>query len=140
MDTKNLKINKVKEYICKKVLNSECFVNIDFLSNNPDNYSVDRVPVEPVVENWIIPIAKCKEVYNFRSRMTYGFDEADNLANIGFFEQLEEKIKSNNKLRILPDIPGIESIECINVGSLQINETQTAVFSIQIQIIYREDR
>lgn len=140
MDNESLRVNKVKKYICEKVLDNECLVNVDFLSNDPDNYSVNRIPVEPIVENWIIPMSKYKEIYNFSSRMPYGADEDDNLSNIGFFEKLENKIKVNNKNRILPDIKGIESIECLNVGSLQVNETQTAVFSIQIQIVYREGR
>jgi hypothetical protein len=38
----------------------------------------------------------------------------------------------------LPDIEGIESIECLNAGTMVSANTNTAEFDIQIQIIYRE--
>ena len=138
MSNKEFRITQMQEYFCKKVLN-QSNINVDFISSNPGDYSINRTPVEPIVEDWIIPITKKREVYSFVSRKTYGPVLAENLENIGFFEQLEEKIKSNNKLRILPDIPGIESIECLDAGSLHSNEPNSAVFSVQLQITYREE-
>ena len=39
---------------------------------------------------------------------------------------------------MLPDIVGIESIECLNCGTLINANTNSAEFDIQIQITYRE--
>ena len=112
-------------------------VNANFLDNEIINYSLDRVPIEqPISENWIIPTKKYREVYEFRSRNSYGQDVMTNLTNIGFFEEFEDKIYSNNKKGVLPTIEGIESIECLNAGALNIANTQDAEFSILIQINY----
>ena len=78
------------------------------------------------------------DVYSFRSRKLYSQDTINNLKNIGFFEQFENKIKSNNEEGILPNIDGIESIECLNCGTMNNADGNTAEFDIQIQITYRD--
>ena len=46
----------------------------------------------------------------------------------------------NNDNKILPDIKGIESISCLNCGTMNNANTNTAEFDIQIQITYREEK
>ena len=79
-----------------------------------------------------------RDVFSFRSRNNYSQDTLINLLNIGFFEVFESIINSNNKKGILPDIQGIESIRCLNCGSMNNATTNTAEFDIQIQITYKE--
>lgn len=140
INTNDTRIMKIRAYlftILDELLSDTDYqVNANFLSNDVNNYSIDRIPVEKIVENWIIPMKKYREVYEFRSRNSYGQDVMENLKNVGFFEEFEDKISSNNKGGNLPDISGIESIECLNVGALNIADTQKAEFSIQIQINY----
>ena len=45
----------------------------------------------------------------------------------------------NNEKGILPNIKGIQSIQCLNCGSMNNANTNTAEFDIQIQITYKED-
>ena len=61
----------------------------------------------------------------------------NNLKNVGFFETFESIITGNNENKILPEIEGIESIECLNCGTLLDAETNKAIFDIQIQITYK---
>lgn len=136
------RISKIREYlfsILDELLNSrEYSINANFLDNNIESYSLDKIPVEPVTEGWIIgPVIK-RDVYNFRSRKTYSQDIMNNLANIGFFETFENVIESNNKEGILPDIDGIESISCLNCGTLNMANTNEAEFDVQIEIRYRK--
>ena len=138
-----LRVTKLRQYLIG-VINSLASdkknrINANMLSNDVNNYSIDKMPMNPQVEKWIIPIRKKKDVYSFRSRMAYSQDTITNLKNIGFFEKFEEMISSNNKEGILPDIDGIESIECLNCGTMNNAGTNTAEFDIQIQIIYRSD-
>lgn len=114
-------------------------LNANFLSNDINNYSIDRVPTEQVVEEWIIPIKKYRDVYEFRSRNSYSEDDMENLKNIGFFEKFEDIIYSNNKNEILPEIDGIEEIKCLVCGALNIADTNTCEFSTMIQITYIKD-
>lgn len=138
------RIAKVRLYlfdILDELLNSKEYeVNANFLKNDAVNYSLDRLPIDDDSSSWIIPIKQYREVYELRSRNVYGSDVMDNLSNIGFFEAFEDKIYSNNKEGILPEINGIESIECLNVGALSIAQTDTAMFAIQIEIKYLKEK
>ena len=134
------RISKLRDYLFNKIntltTNRDYQISADFLGKVGD-FSLEKIPTNIEVENWIVPMSIHKDVYSFRSRKAYSQDTLNNLKNIGFFEEFESIIKSNNDKGILPDIKGIESIECLNCGSLiAVDETQ-AIFDIQIQITYR---
>ena len=135
------RITALKEYLLEEVLqeldDTILKLNINFLSNNVDDYSLVKLPVEEV-NKWITGEEIRKEQYNLVSRRTYSQTISDNIENLGFFELVAEKIRENNQNDILPDIDGIEKIECLNCGSLIDRDTNTAVFSIQLQITYRK--
>ena len=136
------RISKLRDYLFGVInvltTNRKYQINADFLGENGD-YSLDKIPTESVVTKFINGKEIHKDVYSFRSRKLYSQDTINNLKNIGFFEDFEYEIKSNNKEGVLPDIKGIESIECLNCGTLNnVNGTQ-ATFDIQIQITYREE-
>ena len=114
-------------------------INADMLSSNVGDYSIDRIPTQPIVRKWLIGTETIVDLYSFRSRKAYSQDMMNNLSNIGFFEKFEDKIKENNKNGILPQIDGIQKIECLNTGSMNNATTNTAEFDIQIQITYRKE-
>lgn len=142
MEYEELRISKLREYLFGVINtlteNRNYQINADMLSNDIDNYSLDKIPTASVVERWIMGVEIHRDVYSFRSRMSYSQDTIDNLSNIGFFEQFENAIKTNNEEGILPDIDNIESIECLNCGTLNNTDGTTAEFDIQIQITYRK--
>jgi hypothetical protein len=109
------------------------------LSNKIDDYSLDKIPTDIEVENWIIGGGVHRDVYSFRSRKSYSIETIVNLKNVGFFEQFEKAIKTNNDKGILPDIKNIESIECLNCATMNKTDGKQAEFDIQIQITYREE-
>lgn len=114
-------------------------INADMLSINVGDYSIDRIPSQPIINKWIIGTTKRRDLYSFRSRRSYSQDTINNLENIGFFEKFEDKITQKNLNGELPNIDGIESIECLNTGTLNNANTNTAEFDIQIQITYRKE-
>ena len=137
----NLRITKLRTYlmsVISELIEQYGEMNINFLSKEPNNYSLDKIPVNPTQEQWIIGNFLNRDVYSFRSRVNYSADTMTNIENIGFFETFEKLIKQKNDNNILPDIDGIESIRCLNCGSLNNANTNTAEFDIQIQIEYRE--
>lgn len=142
MSTEDLRIEKLREYLFNIIeeLNDDVKqINANMLSNEIDNYSLDKIPTRTEVEQWIIGPAVCKDVFTFRSRVAYSQDVINNLNNIGFFEKFEKIIKEKNNKGELPDIDNIESVECLNCGTMKNAETNTAVFDIQIQITYRDN-
>lgn len=142
MEYEELRISKLREYLFGVINtlteNRNYQINADMLSNDIDNYSLDKIPTASVVSRWISGVEIHRDVYSFRSRMSYSQDTIDNLSNIGFFEQFENAIKTNNEEGILPNINNIEKIECLNCGTLNNTDGTTAEFDIQIQITYRK--
>ena len=138
------RISKLRDYLFDIINtlteNRNYQINANMLSNKVDDYSLDKIPTNTEVENWIIGIVKRRDVYSFRSRKSYSQDVVVNLKNMGFFEQFENAIKTNNEEGNLPDIEGIESIECLNPFTMISNDDgKTATFDIQIQITYRDN-
>lgn len=138
----DLRITKLRTYLLSiidvLVTNKKYQINANMLSNEPNNYSLDKIPTSSTVEEWITGTKICRDVYSFRSRVGYSQDTIENLINVGFFEIFEKLISSNNEKGILPNIEGIQSIQCLNCGSMNNANTNTAEFDIQIQITYKE--
>lgn len=139
----DLRITKLRTYLLSiidvLVTNKKYQINANMLSNEPNNYSLDKIPTSSTVEEWITGIKVCRDVYSFRSRVGYSQDTINNLINVGFFEIFEKIISSNNEEGILPNIEGIQSIQCLNCGSMTNANTNTAEFDIQLQIEYKEE-
>lgn len=138
MDTRIAKLRSYLMGVLETLTNQKYPINADMLSNDPDNYSLDKIPTASIVQKWITGDEIHRDVYSFRSRREYSQDTINNLSNIGFFEDFESLIKSNNKRGVLPEIEGIEKIECLNCGTLNYADTNTAEFDIQIQITYKD--
>lgn len=141
MDYANKRITQLRSYL-KSVINeliddTKYQINANMLSNDINNYSLDKIPTASTVEKWVLGVEIHQDVFSFRGRFAYSQDAKVNLANIGFFEDFERIINSNNKKGILPEIDGIESIECLNPGTVVSYTSNTAEFDIQIQIKYR---
>ena len=113
-------------------------MNINFLSNEIDNYSITKIPMKSVIETSITGERVCKDVYQFSGKFTYGSEVAENLNNIGFWEEFEEKIYSNNEKGVLPEIEKVIEIKCLNCGSLRLANTQDCEMTIQIEIDYKK--
>lgn len=141
MEINDLRVTKLRAYLFNIISSlDEQYkqINVNFLSNDVNNYSLDKIPMQTNNNGWIIGNILQTEVYSFRSRMNYGADAITNIENVGFYETFERIIKNNNENNILPDIDGIESISCLNCGTMVNANTNTAEFDIQIQIQYRE--
>ena len=135
----NSRISKLRDYLFQVIntlTNDRTYqINANMLSNKVDDYSLDKIPTESVVEKWISGVEVHRDVYSFRSRKSYSLDTIVNLKNMGFFEQFEYAINDNNKKGILPS--DIESIECLNPFTMVSNDNgKTAEFDIQLQITY----
>lgn len=143
MEYKDTRISKLRTYLFSIIdtltTDKSYQINANMLDNDINNYSLDKIPTSSTIEKWINGVVIYRDVYSFRSRMAYSQDTINNLLNIGFFEKFESIIKSNNKKGILPSINGIQSIECLNCGTMNSADTNTAEFDIQLQITYREE-
>jgi len=143
MTYQDKRITKLRTYLIG-VLNSltqntKYELNANNLASDTNNFSLDKIPMQKTISKWIIGTKIQRDVYSFRSRLSYSQDTITNLKNMGFFEDFEALIDSNNKNGILPEIDNIKSIECLNCATMNYAETNTAEFDIQIQITYLEE-
>ena len=143
MNYSEARITKLRTYLFSIIdtltTDKKYQINANMLDNDINNYSLDKIPTSSTIQKWINGIEIHKDIFSFRSRKSYSQDVINNLSNIGFFEIFESIIKSNNKKGVLPDIEGIQSIECLNCATMLSADTNTAEFDIQIQITYREE-
>ena len=144
MEYNETRISKLRTYLFSIIdtltTDKSYQINANMLDNDINNYSLDKIPTASTVSKWVNGVEIHRDVYSFRSSMAYSQDTINNLLNIGFFEKFESIIKSNNKKGILPEINGIQNIECLNCGTMNSADTNTAEFDIQLQITYREEK
>ena len=122
------------------VNDTDYLIKADFLDNDVNSYSIDKLPTGSTEEKFITGIRVKRDIFIFRSRFNYTSSQAEELKNVGFFEKFEEIIEENNRRKILPDIDNIQSIQCLNCGSVRFTGENTCEMNIQIKITYIKDK
>lgn len=134
-------IEKIKEYFIENVTLAEEFNNIlaDFLGEDATDYVIEPVPIEPKLKQYADGSYLGQLTFNFGSREYYDDSKAQNIENLDFYEKFQKEIEENNAKHILPDIDGIQSIECLSNGTIQDIQKGTAKYVIQMRITYYRD-
>lgn len=134
-------IEQIRKYFIENnIIDENCRINIDFLGSEPTEFSIEKISVDPVLEEYIDKSSLRQFQFQLVSCNYYGADVIQNLANSTFYEKLLDLIESNNIKKILPNIQGIDSIKCLNNGGVEATDVNTARYSIQMQIIYFKER
>lgn len=121
------------------ILNPEKKLNVDFLGEEAEQYSIETVPCDTVINAYPDGSTKCQYLFIFASRNFYGEDEQLNMSNLEFFENLEEWIENQNYSDNLPQLPDgctPQSIKVLSSGYVVDNDTQTARYQIQCKLKY----
>lgn len=138
-----MRAGKLIEYlydiIDEIITSNDYLINANFLDNEINSYSLDKIPTASTQFKFITGLTQKQDTYVFRSRFRYTSNQAEQLKNIGFFERFEDIVERKNLNKILPDIEGIQSVECLNCGSIQNTTENTCEMDIQIRITYMED-
>lgn len=134
-------IEEIRKYFLENVTLAEEFDNIlaDFLEDEATSYIIEPIPTEPVLKSYADGGSVNQFVFQFGSREFYDNSVAQNINNLGFYEKFQEEIETNNKNGVLPDIKGIQKIECLNNGTILDVQNGTAKYGIQMRIIYEKE-
>ena len=134
-------IEKIKEYFIENIQLAEEFENIliDFIGDEAITYTIEPVPVEPVIRPYTDGSSLRQYVFQFGSREYYDNGIAQNIENLDFYEKFKDEIETKNKEGVLPDIDGIQSIECLTDGTIQDVQNGTAKYIIQMRITYTKE-
>lgn len=131
-------IEKIKDYFIQNIQLAQEFENIlvDFIGDEAITYTIEPVPVEPVIRPYTDGSSLRQYVFQFGSREYYDNGVAQNIENLDFYERFKNEIETKNRNGILPDVEGIQSIECLTDGTIQDVQNGTAKYIIQMRITY----
>ena len=139
MENKSM-IEKIKDYISKCHLLKDNQINVDYLSNDISEYSIEVVPAEKTIRKYLDGSEDRQLVFVFASRNSYGEDVIQNILNSKFYEDFNDWIEEQNDTGNLPEIDGIESIECTSPGYAFQTSESTARYQIQMRILYTKNK
>ena len=133
-------IDKLRNYFFELgIIDENSNINVDYLSNEPIQYVIEPIPIEPVLRQYADGSSLRQFVFQFGSREYFGADVIQNMANTEFYEDFSALIEDNNKKGVLPEIDGIQSIECLSNGTINEDNTDNAKYVIQMRITYYKD-
>ena len=115
---------------------------VDILGDKPVEYVVEAVPCDPVFKRYVDGDCQKQFLFIFASREFFSEDVAQNIANLGFYEEFEDWITDNNFEGILPDLGDGRSpisIEVTTRGYAFSADSNTARYQIQLRLIYEEE-
>lgn len=114
-------------------------VNIDYLGNEPTEYTIDTVPTNPIVKTYTSGDSIRQLVFVFASREYYGPEIIENLANSDFYEKLADWFEKQTRARRLPILGSgkkARKIEALTSGFAFATDTDTAQYQIQCKLTY----
>ena len=132
-------IESIREYINKCPALEKFNVNVNYLEDDFDSYSIEETPCEPILKRYIDGSTKEQYQFTFSSKEPYSSDVIGNLDNSGFYEDFSNWIETNNKQHILPELEkGLESTQIKILSSPYCVEAteDKAIYQIQLNLIY----
>lgn len=136
-------IDSIRNYMrnlkCLDTFNNAIRVNVNYLEENPDTYSIEEVPIDPILKKYVNGDSVRQYAFIFTSREPYGVDVLTNIDNSGFYEKLADEIESNNDKEIFPSLD--DDMECMEIkvastGYAFAVTEDTAQFQIQLKLKY----
>jgi len=132
-------ISGIVSYLEQCPLLGEGLIRVDCLGPDPVEYSVDVLPVNPVVQTYINGASIRQYLFAVSSRESYGLDLIENMNHSGFYEQLGEWFERQSAEKNFPDIgegKKVQTIETVTSGYLLATDGKTARYQIQIRIVF----
>lgn len=131
------KIELIKEFIetCPYLKSGK--VNVDYIKDEPQSYSIEETPATTVLMQFADGGVRKQILFNFSIQAN--FSVLENIKNSKFCDDFTEWIEIQNNKGNLPKMNGIDWIKCLGRGTiLQTTET-TAIYVIPMQVAYIEE-
>ena len=118
-------------------------LDVDFLDEEADTYSVDTIPCEEVVKRYADGSVVKQFQFAVSSRRFYDQNIAQNIDNLKFFEDLGAWVEARAKARKLPVMDGGKTAQKIVVTSTAypfiISEDGKARYQMQMRLEYYKE-
>ena len=127
----------IKEFIETCPLLNKGKVNLDYIKEKPQSYSIDETPVEPVLNEFKDGGRRLQIQFDFSIQSNFSILE--NIKNSKFCDDFTEWIYEQDKTGNLPKIDGICWIKCLGRGTILQTTDTTAIYVIPMQVAYIEE-
>lgn len=115
-------------------------INVDFLPEDSQTYSVDAVPTKEVIKEYLDGSTLRQFLFCISSREFYGEDIDQNVDNHSFYEELSAWVDTQRRKRQFPAIGEGRAVRSIEINSTAypfvVDENGTARYQIQLNMIY----
>lgn len=130
------KMEIIKEFIetCPYLENGK--VNLDFIDSDPQSYSLDETPVDPVLNKFRDGGRRLQIQFDFSIQAN--FSTLENIKNSKFCDNFSKWIYIQDRDGNLPKIDNICWIKCLGRGTITQTTDTTAIYSIPMQVAYDE--
>lgn len=131
--------NYMRNLKCLETFNHAIRVNVNYLEENTDTYSIEEVPIEPILKKYVNGDSIRQYAFIFTSREPYGVDVLQNIDNSGFYEKLANEIEGNNDNDMFPVLDdGLEAleVEVTSTGYPFVVTDDTAQYQINLRLKY----
>lgn len=136
-------ISSIRNYIrtCPYLdtFNNAIRVNVNYLEPSANTYSIEEIPIEPILKKYVNGDSIRQYAFIFTSREPYGVDVLQNIDNSGFYERFASWIESNNDSGIFPILEnGLEPLEIkvTSTGYAFAVTEDTAQYQISLRLKY----
>lgn len=139
-------VESVKNYILTcPLLGDLGRLNIDFLPEDPDTYSIEGIPAQEILKTNIDGSTERQFVFVFAARLLYSEEVRNNIENSGFYEKFAEWLEQQTEADNLPELTGgrtATKIEAMSSGYLYdiSGDFANARYQIQCRLIYDKER
>lgn len=135
--TQKSKMELIKEFIETCPYLKKGKVNVDYIKDKPQSYSIDETPVEPVLNLFRDGGRKLQIQFDFSVQSNFSILE--NIKNSKFCDDFTNWIYEQNEKGNLPNIDGIDWIKVLGRGTIQQTTETTAIYVIPMQVAYIEE-
>lgn len=134
----------VREYLGGCHLFDGNTLRVNFLGEDPQEYTLEDVPATPVLKKYRDGSSVRQALFVLASRELYSRDAVENLKASGFYEQLSDWLDAQNFQRNLPALPEgmtARKIEAITNGYCISADIEQNVqrYQIQLRLIYEKE-
>lgn len=120
-------------------------LNIDFLPEDPDTYSIEGIPAPEIIKTYLDGSTERQFVFVFAARFFYSEEVRNNIENSGFYEQFAEWLEEQTEAENFPVLTGkrtASKIEAMSSGYLYdiAGDFSNARYQIQCRLIYDKEK
>lgn len=135
-------IESIRSYIAQCPLLKEGKLSVDYLGQEPTEYTIDVMPTSAVLKRYADGGSLREFLFVFGSREYYGKTVLQNLENSGFYEQFALWIEEQDKVCNYPVIGEgrqVQGISVTSTGYLFDATENNARYQIQCRLLYYQN-